>query len=145
MSFDCSMSEASDAGEYMVGGFGPLKRARLLIVSFEELRDRTFQFAEAAMRAGKQAGHGTEITAIERIGGVERALVLGDDVACARQDAALEQPGIGRATKISDRDVPERPRRAEGLPDRLGLGGGRPGGVLRPRAVRGVRRAHLRL
>src|SRR6201981_1489056 len=51
MSFDCSMSKASDAGEYMVGGFGPLKRARLLIVSFEELRDRTFQFAEAATRA----------------------------------------------------------------------------------------------
>src|SRR6201993_600865 len=51
MSFDCSMSEASDAGEYMVGGFGPLKRARLLIVSFEELRDRTLQFADAAMRA----------------------------------------------------------------------------------------------
>src|ERR1700745_862212 len=51
MSFDCSMSEASDAGEYMVGGFGPLKRARLLIVSFEELRDRTFQFADAALRA----------------------------------------------------------------------------------------------
>ena len=51
MSFDGSMSEASDAGENLVGGFGPLKRARLLIVSVEKLRNRTFQLADAAMRS----------------------------------------------------------------------------------------------
>lgn len=44
------MSETSDAGEDVVGGFGPLKRARLLIVGVEKLRNRTLQFADAAMR-----------------------------------------------------------------------------------------------
>jgi hypothetical protein len=49
MSFDGSMSEASDAGENLVGSFGPLKRARRLIVGVEKLRNRTFQLAEPAM------------------------------------------------------------------------------------------------
>ena len=44
------MSEASDAGEDVVGGFGPHERARLLIVGVEKLRNRTLQFADAAMR-----------------------------------------------------------------------------------------------
>ena len=51
MSFDGSMSEASDAAENLVGGFGPLKRARLSIVNFEKLRNGTFQLADAAMRS----------------------------------------------------------------------------------------------
>jgi hypothetical protein len=50
MSFDCSMSEASDAGEDVGCGFGAHERARLLIVGVEKLRNRTLQFADAAMR-----------------------------------------------------------------------------------------------
>src|ERR1700746_2811208 len=51
MSLDCSMSGASDAGEDVVGGFGPHERGRLLIVGVEKLHHRTLQFADAAMRA----------------------------------------------------------------------------------------------
>jgi hypothetical protein len=51
MSFEGSKSEASDAGENVVGGFGPLEGARLLIVGVEKLRNRAFQFADAALRS----------------------------------------------------------------------------------------------
>ena len=51
MNGESGSGKASDGGQDLVGGFGPAKRFRLLVVYGDEFPDGSFQFLYAAVRS----------------------------------------------------------------------------------------------